>query len=231
MKWCSGRRSAVILSALITVSWSSAVEAFAFSQLGRIEIIAKNKQVLSKWDRVIEKNRAEEALYVNCRPSSTGCPHPDLAQWQHFLQRISGMPVYQQIEQVNWYVNETPYQTDSATFGASDYWALPSEFFGNAGDCEDYAIAKYVSLRQLGIPTSSMKLVVLQDTRRDIAHAVLAVKVDEQTLVLDNITNRLATPAELPHYAPYYAVNEEQQWLYYDKPLQLSSETLLPATR
>lgn len=216
---------------MVIANWPSAVDAFAFGQLGRVEVIASKKQPLLKWDHVVERSRAEERLYASCRENSGECPKPELARWQRFLREISELPLYQQIEQLNGYVNKTPYQADSVTFGVSDYWALPSEFFGNAGDCEDYAIAKYLSLRQLGFPISSLKMIVLQDTRRNIAHAVLAVKFDDTTLVLDNVSDRLATPAELPHYAPYYAVNEKQQWLYYDRPIRLSSEVLLPATR
>jgi predicted transglutaminase-like cysteine proteinase len=230
MKRCKGWRSAILLCALILGNWPSAVDAFAFGQLARIEVIASSKQPVPKWERFVATNRAEERLYASCRMNSAGCSQPDVAQWQRFLQNISDKPVPQQIERVNQYVNQTPYQADSVTFGLTDYWAPPSEFFGNAGDCEDYAIAKYVSLRMLGVPVSSMKLVVLQDTRRDLAHAVLAVRIDGTTLVLDNITDRLATPDELPHYAPYYAINEEQQWLYYDKPLRLPAEALRPAS-
>ena len=147
------------------------------------------------------------------------------------MKSLSGLSWQSKVENVNRFVNLIPYQEDQITYGKSDYWASPLEFLVNAGDCEDYAIAKYISLRQLRMPATDLKMVVLQDTLRDLAHAVLAVRLDGSILVLDNNDYQIASPKDLPHYSPYYAVNENQQWYYYERRQRLTAESLGPALR
>ncbi len=101
-----------------------------------------------------------------------------------------------------------------ANWGESDHWAALAEFFAKGGDCEDYAIAKYFSLRELGVPPEQLRILVLHDQRRSQTHAVLAVTWGGQTLVLDNLRNRILPWRELRHYLPIYSLNERSAWLY-----------------
>ena len=94
------------------------------------------------------------------------------------------------------------------------YWASPGEFFRRHGDCEDYAIAKFLSLRALGFDDAAMRIVVLQDLNLGIAHAVLAVELGGETLILDNQVADVVPARAIRHYRPIYAVNETHWWLY-----------------
>ncbi|MEZ5862431.1 MAG: transglutaminase-like cysteine peptidase, partial [Geminicoccaceae bacterium] len=78
----------------------------------------------------------------------------------------------------------------------------------------DYAITKYVSLRQLGVPAGRLRLVVVQDELRQLAHAVLAVYLDDTAVILDNLTNAVLPHERVAHYAPYYSVNETARWAH-----------------
>jgi len=120
------------------------------------------------------------------------------------------------IEQVNRRVNEARYRSDSSAWGEEDYWAAPDELFARGGDCEDYAIAKYYALKSLGVPIEAMRIVVLNDRRRKVAHAVLAVRTGARELVLDNLESRPLSWRDLPHYRPVYAVNERHYWVSVD---------------
>ena len=100
-----------------------------------------------------------------------------------------------QLDTVNRFLNGWRYREDAANYGRRDYWASPLEFFLRSGDCEDYAIAKYVTLRQLGFAAEQLRLVVVHDVVRDLAHAVLAVYLDDQVYILDNLT-RAVLPQE-----------------------------------
>jgi predicted transglutaminase-like cysteine proteinase len=71
-----------------------------------------------------------------------------------------------------------------------------------------------VSLRDHGYPEDRLRLVVLRDTKRDLAHAVLAFMTDGEAWILDNMTNALRTDRELPHYVPYYSVNASVRWAH-----------------
>lgn len=115
---------------------------------------------------------------------------------------------------VNHHVNKVSYIEDSANYEQQDYWAAPREFFGKGGDCEDYAITKYLLLRELGIDPDSMRIVVVMDAQRDTAHAVLAVYLPDDILVLDNLSRSIARHQYVSNYIPIYSVNEKHAWLH-----------------
>ena len=106
------------------------------------------------------------------------------------------------------------YRTDSYNYKQSDYWASPAEFFSRSGDCEDYAIAKYVTLRQMGFSAEQLRLVVVKDLNQNLAHAVLAAYVDGDVFILDNVNGKVRSQAVVTEYAPYYSVNEQARWAH-----------------
>ena len=95
-----------------------------------------------------------------------------------------------------------------------DYWATPKQFFDRNGDCEDYAISKYISLRNLGLPVEDMRIVVLNDLNLKIAHAMLVVYLDGEALVLDNQITQVINARRIRHYKPIYSINERNWWLH-----------------
>ena len=119
-----------------------------------------------------------------------------------------------QLVRVNRFVNRTRFVSDSANWGVSDYWAAPGEFFARGGDCEDYAIAKYLALRALGFPADALRLLVLIDTLRGRPHAVLLVQSGDRALVLDNQTNALRPWNTVPFYRALYSLNETGAWIH-----------------
>ncbi|WEK03739.1 MAG: transglutaminase-like cysteine peptidase [Candidatus Devosia phytovorans] len=95
------------------------------------------------------------------------------------------------------------YRDDRQVWGTSDHWATPVEMAARgAGDCEDYAIAKYWLLRSLGVADENLQLVILQDTRRQVFHAVLVAHMTTGSYVLDNVSNRLQADSAYGQYQP-----------------------------
>jgi len=135
-----------------------------------------------------------------------------LQEWATFITSMQGLERRTQIERVNRYINAVDYIEDQTNWGAEDYWATPAEFFGRAGDCEDYAIAKYMTLRSLGFPIESMRIVVLMDTNLGIGHAVLAIYTESDVLVLDNQIDQVVSQSSIHHYQPVYSLNEMNWW-------------------
>jgi predicted transglutaminase-like cysteine proteinase len=88
------------------------------------------------------------------------------------------------------------------------------EFMKNGGDCEDFAITKYVSLRALGVPEERMRLVVLQDMQKNIPHAVLVVYTENGPVVLDNQIKRAMPVEKISHYKPIFSINRDSWWLH-----------------
>jgi predicted transglutaminase-like cysteine proteinase len=169
----------------------------------------------SKWERALARVEAERAGYEECEQAAERCPNPGTKAWRDLLLGLVGAPRLEQIRKVNGFVNSVRYVSDLEHHGVTDYWATPIEFFAGAGDCEDSAIAKYVSLRDLGVPAESLRLVVLEDTVRRLAHAVLTVAHGGQHLVLDNVTDTITPDYDLAHYVPYYSVNESAGWVHH----------------
>jgi len=131
--------------------------------------------------------------------------------WQNLVTGVAGEHPLRQLDAVNRYFNRIPYVEDATTYGVRDYWATPEEFVNrNAGDCEDYSIAKYTALRAMGWSADALRIVVIRDRKYNVDHAALAAKLDGQWYYLDNRASRLLRPSDVPFYQPIYALNEKQ---------------------
>lgn len=107
------------------------------------------------------------------------------------------------------------YRRDSDMHGVMDRWSTPSETISvGVGDCEDYAILKMAVLADAGIPMKSMSIVVLKDVRRNVFHAVLAVKTSAGSFILDNLSADVRQDAALPDYQPLYSVSAGRGFIY-----------------
>jgi len=99
-------------------------------------------------------------------------------------------------------------------WGRTDFWETPIEFLRHGGDCEDYAVAKYMALLALGVPVDDMRVTVVDDQELGVTHAVLLVADDDRYDLLDNLTDEVVPVAGLPIYRPIYAINEHGWWNY-----------------
>lgn len=134
--------------------------------------------------------------------------------WNALEAKLQGQSPMEQLKIVNKFWNQWPYRLDREVYGKEDYWAIPDQFRKNSGDCEDYSIAKYFTLREIGFPAEQMRIVVLMDTIRNLAHAVLVVYLDGDAYVLNNLTNSVLSHAKYKNYAPQFSVNEQYRWAH-----------------
>jgi predicted transglutaminase-like cysteine proteinase len=181
---------------------------------GTIEFRAESHAALPQWRRVLAGIADDEPVLRACAHDPKVCPNRGTMAWLALLRGLEGEPRLRQVREVNRFVNSWPYKTDLDTYGRRDRWATPAEFFRNSGDCEDYAIAKYHSLRRLGLTPDQLRLVVLQDVVRDLAHAVLAVYLGGEVYILDNLTDAVLPQSRIAHYQPYYSFNELTRWVH-----------------
>ena len=171
---------------------------------GSTENVNADLSPFPKWTGVLARYARER--HLEDAPCTTGrCP---LQEWKAFVIGLKGQDRMRQLEAVNAYVNRTPYQSDQERFGAVDYWATPREFLGRAGDCEDYAIAKYLSLRKLGWQPSELRIMVLKDEVRNELHAVLIAFHNGTAYVLDNLTAGVREHAAIRNYRPIFSISE-----------------------
>jgi predicted transglutaminase-like cysteine proteinase len=181
---------------------------------GTSEIESDNLAPMTHWTGMIER------MKTTPEPFSDVCEAPaeelcHLKQWNHFLDGIKGLDPRTQLDKVNAFMNSFAYIDDITNWGRANYWEVPLEFLHKSGDCKDYAIAKYMSLRYLGWPIESLRLVVVRDMNLSADHAVLAVYVNDQILVLDNQIRDVTNADSIHHYRPYYSINEEHWWFHH----------------
>lgn len=181
---------------------------------GTAEFRAASLDALPKWQQTLRRIDHEQATYRACARASEACPSRAALAWQALIQANADRPEIEQLRAVNQFLNEWRYRSDEQNYGRRDYWATPLEFLRNSGDCEDYAIAKYVTLRQLGFTPEQLRLVVVRDVVRDLAHAVLAVYLDDEVYILDNLTTAVLPQERIGQYVPYYSVNETTRWAH-----------------
>lgn len=167
---------------------------------------------LPQWLNVLERHITEDVPDGKCTDTLFNQCH--LERWLDFLEKIKTLPRRQQIEAVNRYANEKKYVVDMANYATEDYWAIAKEFLYHGGDCEDFAITKFFSLRWLGYRDDDIRLLILQDTNLRIQHAVLMVLDRGELLVLDNQSQEVVPQNTIRHYVPLYSLNEKQWWVH-----------------
>src|SRR5260370_1113998 len=119
---------------------------------------------------------AEEHTVLNrCRENADSCPS-NAAQFLRLVSAVTSKSGRAQLDEVNQGVSAAiRYVSDYAQFGEADRWSAPLASFATAkGDCEDYAIAKYVALQEAGFPRDELRLVLVRDRSVRQDHAVLA---------------------------------------------------------
>lgn len=206
----------VTISLLLTafVCGSGSAVAAVPALFGSVSIRASEAFRLPRWAEARDRIAEDLATLAACADRPTTCSDPAVREWAALLRHASRLGRRDQLRAINLHANRRSYMRDGPNWGAGDYWASPLEFLKRSGDCEDYAIFKYASLRALGFAADDLRIVVLRDLRREVDHAVLTVHVDGEIFVLDNLDDAIRTEHELPHYRPYYAVNESAGWVH-----------------
>ena len=183
-----------------------------------VEVRSKNLSPFKKWLSALARYSKESKApkKVPCPPGNMHiCGYDD---WVDFLKSLEGKAPLVQLNEVNNRINQAKYITDSANWGKSDYWATPAEFMARFGDCEDYAILKYLSLRRLGWKESALRVVAVKDLNLKVGHAVLIVFFKHPkngqilTLLLDNQIKTIANAASIRHYQPVFSINKYFWW-------------------
>ncbi len=176
---------------------------------GTLEFKGKIKK-LPKWSGVLTKMQSWKGYFND--PSMDKLP--SRSNWGRLKKGLAGKTNMEKLKGVNKFFNQWPYRLDKGNYGMNDYWATPREFLKKSGDCEDYSIAKFYALQELGFSGDSMRIVALKDRIRNIGHAVLAVYTDGDIFILDNQTIMVFPHTKYKHYVPQYSVNEKYRWMH-----------------
>lgn len=146
-----------------------------------------------------------------------------VGDWRRMLQDANAQPEQARLERVNSFFNRRiRFDDDALIWQTNDYWATPLETMGRkAGDCEDFAIAKYVSLRLLGVPADKLRLIYVRaqiggpSSPVSQAHMVVGYfpTPDAEPLVLDNLIGEIRPAARRPDLFPVFSFNDAGLWV------------------
>jgi len=145
------------------------------------------------------------------------------SQWRGLIAELAGAPEPVRLRRVNEFFNRTiRFADDQVVWHQEDYWATPLETLGaGAGDCEDYAIAKYFTLQELGIPVRKLRMTYVLATvggrysHTTVAHMVVAYydTPDAEPLLLDSLIADIQSASERPDLKPVYSFNAQGVWM------------------
>ena len=138
-----------------------------------------------------------------------------VGQWRNLIRISTPAPDLDRLTRVNNYFNQLMrFGEDSEIWGQADYWATPMESLHRAaGDCEDFAIAKYYTLLQTGVLPEKLRLTYvrakLSDFRSPVPHMVLAYyeQPTAEPLILDNLMPEILPASRRGDLTPVFTFN------------------------
>lgn len=141
--------------------------------------------------------------------------------WQKLMQTGKTLAELDKLKQVNDFFNEkVAFVDDIIHWHVNDYWATPLEsLVTGAGDCEDFSIAKYFTLIELGVDENKMRITYVKAYKLDQAHMVLTYFPQPRAvpLVLDNLIPNIELATHRTDLLPVYSFNGTGLWIAKDR--------------
>jgi predicted transglutaminase-like cysteine proteinase len=165
---------------------------------------------LAKWLKVVQRIDDEKVQLALCDGDRERCASEAALQLLAIVDSGRTRDGRARLGEINRGINLAIHpMSDLAQFGEIDVWSSPLvTFYRGAGDCEDYAIAKFVALGMAGIPAEDLRIVVLTDTIRDEGHAVVAARLDGHWLILDNARMAMVEDGSARNYRPLFVIDQ-----------------------
>ena len=166
---------------------------------------------------IIAELNLTEALLKKIEVNYSANARKRVESWQALIESSQSLSDTEKLEKVNQFFNsKVMFVNDIAVWGKEDYWATPLEFLSKgAGDCEDYSIAKYFTLKELGMDEQKLRITYVKAVKLNQAHMVLTYFENKRAipLVLDNLDIEIK-PANLrKDLVPVYSFNGKGLWL------------------
>ncbi|MCG4451767.1 MULTISPECIES: transglutaminase-like cysteine peptidase [unclassified Pseudomonas] len=151
-----------------------------------------------------------------------------LSSWRSLIEQGSALGERSKLQTVNDFINRSvSYGSDREIWGADEYWATPAQTLARGrGDCEDFAIGKYFTLVEMGVPSEKLRLTFVKALALNQAHMVLAYYPSQtaQPLILDNLEPQIKPAGERRDLLPVYAFNNHGIFLA-KQPQQKSAQS------
>ncbi|GAB3478005.1 transglutaminase-like cysteine peptidase [Marinomonas epiphytica] len=175
-----------------------------------LPVMLLHADVSDKYKKIAHQVGLEHGSYAEKR----------ILAWRKLIEESQHLSVVDKLRVVNDFFNQMEFTDDIKIWGKEDYWATPIEFLGlQAGDCEDFTIAKYFTLRELGVPDDKLRLVYVKALTLNEHHMVLAYyhKPTSVPVLLDNLDKTLKPATKRRDLLPIYSFNASKLWLSKEK--------------
>jgi predicted transglutaminase-like cysteine proteinase len=171
-----------------------------------------------KWLGVERKLDDERVQLALCDGDRERCASPAALQLLAIVDGARARDGRARLGEINRAINlAIRPMTDMAQYGQIDVWSSPLvTFTSGAGDCEDYAIAKFVALRLAGMSPDDLRIVVLRDTINGEGHAVAMARLDQHWLTLDNRRMAMVEDSDARNIRPLFVIDENDVMKYID---------------
>ena len=143
-----------------------------------------------------------------------------IAAWRLMMEQARALPDAGKLDQVNTFFNRRMlFEDDILVWQVADYWATPLEFMGRgSGDCEDFTIAKYITLQMLGVGNERLRLIYVRaksGSRASFAHMVLGYypQPSDEPQILDNLISSIRPASQRNDLVPVFSFNNEGLWV------------------
>lgn len=181
------------------------------SVAGRCILLIGLASALANWDFGVILKNAEN------RYGNLGAAKQRIQAWEAQIKASGSSSERDKLTEVNRFFNrQIRFTDDIRLWKQNDYWATPIEMLvKGSGDCEDYSIAKYFTLRRLGIPSDKLRITYVKALNYNQAHMVLTYYASPgaEPLVLDNLINEIKPASQRKDLLPVYAFNAEGLYL------------------
>ena len=139
-----------------------------------------------------------------------------LVTWENVITQDANQTDLQKLTRANDFLNQMEFVDDIVHWGVNDYWATPIEFLGTqGGDCEDFSIAKYFTLKAMGVDEEKLNLMYVKALDYNVHHMVLIYlsSPGAEPLVLDNLIGEIRPASQRKDLLPIYSFNGIGLWL------------------
>jgi predicted transglutaminase-like cysteine proteinase len=212
---------------------ASALLAPATEPFGRHTAWSTEDGLREKWQGVERELEGEQLVLALCDEDRLHCKSPEALKFLAMIDEAKAHDGRAKLGDLNRAINlAIRPRSDFAQFGTEDVWRAPLQLLASgAGDCEDYAIAKFMGLRAAGVPSEDLRIVILRDKARHEDHAVVSARLDGHWLLLDNRRMAMVEDVSLLNHQPLFAIDHDGVRQYTDAPVMAdgSHRTVNPA--
>ncbi|WP_340150380.1 transglutaminase-like cysteine peptidase [uncultured Sneathiella sp.] len=191
---------------------------------GMIEISSDNLEALPRWQKVMESFPNLAAAATACDEKIEDCKSQQMTLWRTKIAELEREDKRIQMHGINRFLNGWKHTAGDASSGSDAEWIAPLEFLSNGGGSRDFAVMKYISLKELGFDPDSMRIVIANDVLRNETHGLLSVELRGKRYILDSINNTILDDYHINYYLPLYSVNETTRWAHIPQDYLIAQE-------